>query len=100
MNEDMLRKLLTFYQVSPAFLNVVYFFGIQTRERISSSAGFRSVIRPKPSNLRSTNLRSTNLKSTNPQTYVSGIYFLSRPLFACSIEFNTLLTHKQKSVSG
>ncbi|RPB05736.1 hypothetical protein L873DRAFT_1661523 [Choiromyces venosus 120613-1] len=47
ITEEMLRKLLTFYKVSPDFLRVVQFFGRQTRERISSSAAFRYLFKAK-----------------------------------------------------
>ncbi|CAZ81470.1 unnamed protein product [Tuber melanosporum] len=47
ITEEMLRKLLTFYKVSPHFLRVVHFFGRQTRERISSSAAFRCLFTEK-----------------------------------------------------
>jgi len=58
ITEDMLRKLLTFYNVSPDFLRVIQFFGRRTRERISSSAAFRCRFKA---------------KEMDPTAYVSGI---------------------------
>ncbi|PWW72690.1 hypothetical protein C7212DRAFT_285727 [Tuber magnatum] len=58
ITEEMLRKLLTSYKVSPDFLQVVHAFGNRYREWIPSSAVFRCLLKA---------------KGTRPTAYVSEV---------------------------